>query len=359
MEILAENRIYNPKFWRALGVVLALTAAPACDGDKDDSGETKDAKKTDEKKTAKADTKDGGDTKTGADTKADSGESGDAPPKPSGPCPAEMALIDGGTFFIGTQKDSKVLGRAKPSHKVRMSSFCIDKNEVTVADYDKCVEAGECEKAHEDVFYPQGSADEEAWINERKLLAEHCNSGKPDRKNHPVNCVTWFQANSFCKFKGGRLPTEAEWEYAARGSDGRVYPWGDEPPSQVHANTCGSECVKWRTDNGLSEHPPMFEVADAFSGTAPVGSFPKGTTPQGVNDLIGNVFEWTATRDHVYEDAEEEDPKGPAEGESYVIRGGAFNSYFPDFTDPALRFPQVEKAHVHAIGFRCAADVRE
>jgi formylglycine-generating enzyme required for sulfatase activity len=269
-----------------------------------------------------------------------------------------MAKIDGGSFFIGTQKDSPVLSRAKPSHKVRMSSFCIGKNEVTVGAYQACVKAGECEKPHTEVFYPQGNADAEEWVNERNKLAELCNFGKDGRDDHPVNCVTWYQAASYCKFKGVRLPTEAQWEYAARGSDGRVYPWGDEPPSEAHANTCGSECVKWRTDRGLSDHPPMFEVADDYDGTAPVGSFSKGTTPQGVNDMIGNVFEWTATRFHEYQDAEEEDPKGPAEGDQFVIRGGAFNSYFPDFTDPALRFPQVEKAHVHAIGFRCAADVR-
>jgi formylglycine-generating enzyme required for sulfatase activity len=339
--------------WRALGTYLSLSLslAPVSCGDKAADGKGDEKKAADDKADTKtADAK--GDTKSEEDTKAED------PPKAEGPCPESMALIDGGTFFIGTQKESGVLATARPSHKVRISSFCIDKNEVTAADYDACVEAGKCEAAHADSFYPQGGTDADAWVDEREKFSELCNTGKDDRKNHPINCVTWYQASKYCEYKGGKLPTEAQWEFAARGSDGRVYPWGDEPPSQLHANTCGEECIKWRTDRELSPHDPMFEVGDEYPGTSPVGAFAKGTTPQGVTDLIGNVFEWTGTRFAPYQDAEDEDPSGPEEGDQFVIRGGAYNSFMPDFTDPALRFPQLDSAHPHAIGFRCAAEVQ-
>jgi formylglycine-generating enzyme required for sulfatase activity len=335
----------------ALLATSLILLVPACD--KFTKSEAEDSKSEEKAKVAEPDakvaTKDSG-------AAPESGAVGDTPKDE--PCPEGMVHIDGGTFFIGSQKDSKILETAKPQHKVRLSPFCMGKNEVAVAEYESCVKAGKCEDAHQDSFYPQGSKSDAEWAAEREKFSEYCNWGKPDRKDHPINCVTWGQADRYCRAQGGRLPTEAEWEFAARGPDGRVYPWGDEPPSQIHANTCGSECVKWRTERDLPEHAPMFPFADDFSGTAPVGSFPKGTTADGINDLIGNVFEWVSTKFHAYPDTEEEDPQGPTDGDQFVIRGGAFNSFMPDFTDPALRFGQDADAHVHAIGFRCATPAK-
>ncbi|HGG57848.1 MAG TPA: hypothetical protein ENK31_08650, partial [Nannocystis exedens] len=136
------------------------------------------------------------------------------------------------------------------------------------------------------------------------------------------------------------------------------YPWGDEPPGPHTLNACGSECRAWRIEHELGDTPVMYETDDGWVGTAPVGSYPQGRTQSGVDDMIGNLFEWTADGFYMYEeDAGSEitvDPRGPVEAERRIIRGGAFNSTNPVHTDPALRFPQVPDTHTHGIGFRCA-----
>ena len=128
----------------------------------------------------------------------------------------------------------------------------------------------------------------------------------------PAVSVSWQDAVAFCKHlsdidKSGaayRLPTEAEWEYAARGREGRKYPWGGESPSRKHANRAGRE--------------------DGFPGLAPVGSFPKGATPLGILDVAGNAAEWCADWYGPYPAAPQTDPGGPVNGSARVVRGGAF-----------------------------------
>lgn len=268
-----------------------------------------------------------------------------------GPCPAGMVKVDGGKMFMGTDRDAAVLAPAHPAHQVEVTPYCIGAHEVTVDEYRSCSEIGECKRAHRTSEWP-GSEDTPAWN-------ELCNESYDDRGDHPINCVTWAQAKRYCEHVGGRLPTEAEWEMAARGSDGRVYPWGDEAPDRDHMNGCGAECKTWRAAKGLPQTPGLlYAASDKYPGTAPVGSFPAGRTQWGLDDIAGNVFEWTADSYAPYPGAE------PASGSDdgtprRVIRGGAFNSFLPDHADPALRFPQAEGAHTHGIGFRCAADVRQ
>jgi formylglycine-generating enzyme required for sulfatase activity len=207
-----------------------------------------------------------------------------------------MAPISGGSFTLGVSKRS-----------VTVRAFCLDVTEATVAAYDTCVRAGRC-------LAPPATVDEAAYASEAERLTwDPCNAGT----DHPVNCVTWDEAGTYCETMGKRLPTEEEWEWAARGgSDARVYPWGSAAPDQ---QLCWSGREKRR-------------------GTCPVGLFPEGDAPGGIHDLTGNVNEWTSTED----------------GDGKVIRGGAWG--YVDTTylrvehtlsiDPAIRS--------RSVGFRCA-----
>ncbi len=273
------------------------------------------------------------------------------------PCPEGMRLISGGKFFMGSDDaERSALFMARPAHQVQVADYCIDEREVTVAAYQDCSGRGECKRAFRDSFWPKpGSTKKAAWEKQREIFSELCNEGAEGREQHPINCVTWAQADHFCEAHGKRLPSEAEWEFAARGSDGRVFPWGDEPPTDKHANVCGAECLRWRGEKGLDEVEPLHAGDDEFVGTAPVGSFPSGKTQAGLSDMIGNVFEWTADSFAPYEGAAEQLTKMDFAGKR-VIRGGAFNSSEPAHADPALRYPQASETHTHAIGFRCAAD---
>lgn len=299
-------------------------------------------------------------SKTGTDAGADVPVKAEAAPAvvaapPPSPCPEGMVLVEGGTFFMGSQSEHPALSMARPSHKVTLDSYCIAVDEVTVQHYRMCSDAGQCERAHRTSFWPRGSADKRDWERQRAVLSSLCNEGYDDRGQHPMNCVTWNQAEAYCRWKGWKLPTEAQWEFAVRGRDGRVYPWGDEPPGPTRTNGCGRECVDWRVRSELSSHPVMYEANDGFVGTAPIGSFPAGRTQLGLNDAVGNVFEWTADRFYAFDESPRINPTGPDEGNERIIRGGAFNSFMPEFAEPALRFPMDEDAHSHGIGFRCAA----
>lgn len=274
----------------------------------------------------------------------------------AGPCPGGMAFVPGGKFFMGTDADDAVLQTARPAHSVEVGAFCIDIDEVTVDEYRECSKTGECKRAFRDSTWPQGSSDEAEWKLQMDAHSELCNEAYDDRGDHPVNCVDWAQARAFCERRGGDLPSEAEWEFAARGSDGRVYSWGDAVPTPKHMNGAGKEYVAWRESKGLSTHATLYDADDGFVGTAPVGKFVDGTAQWGLHDLAGNVFEWTLDEFRKYDDTADAAPEGPRKR---VIRGGAFNSFQPQFADPALRFPQVEDAHNHGIGFRCVADPRK
>ncbi len=273
--------------------------------------------------------------------------SGDAIAAPSGTCPSGMIYHPGGSTIMGAKDGST---DAQPTHKVMLSPFCLDKTEVTAAAYETCVGSSECEKPPHDVSYP--GITEEARAKYREL----CTSRDKDLENHPINCVDWKMATSYCAFKKGRLPTEAEWEFAARGVRQRDFPWGDDKPSAKRLNACGIECAEWGKQKVI-ELKMMYDGDDGFAATAPVGHFPDGASSLGVLDLAGNVWEWTADWYGPYSNDPSTDPKGPDSGTERVVRGGAFNGAMIDWAKPSYRWKSVPDTYNHAIGFRCAAEV--
>ncbi len=263
-------------------------------------------------------------------------------------CPAGMIHHPSGSTYMGSRSLPNVAGAAVDGRHVTLSSFCLDATEVTVRAYDECVGAGECEKAPSTVEFdtaPQNKA----------VFATMCNEGKADRLDHPINCVNFRMASTYCRFKKSRLPTEAEWEYAARGKGQRAFPWGDEPPDASRLNAAGAEFAAWASEHGLdSKH--MHDQDDHWVGTAPVASFPAGKSSYGVFDLAGNDWEWTQDYYEALKPGELVDPKGPEKGTERVIRGGGFNGADPTWAHPAWRFHSPPEQYTHAIGFRCAAD---
>ncbi len=263
-------------------------------------------------------------------------------------CSEGMVVVNGGRFFMGSDDD---LPAERPSHKVTLRAYCMDKLEITTDAYRACSDRGDCKRA--------GTTNKWTGMTTKESRAYDplCNSASSAadaaRGKHPANCVDWSMADRYCKAEGKRLPTEAEWEFAARGSDGRRYPWGDQPPSSKLLNACGSECVAWGKKHGAALEA-MFGEADPFATTAPVGSFPLGASRWGIEDMVGNVWEWVADYYAPYQAADQEDPAGPASGETRAMRGGAWNGAYPDWVRPTFRFHDAADTRSHGVGFRCA-----
>ena len=252
-------------------------------------------------------------------------------------CAGGMAALEAGTFSMGSGDGTLDRWNAPI---VRVDAFCMDVHEVTVRDYRECSDRGECKRPDALPDWPKRrQTSEEQHQRLRGAYAALCNFGKPDRDRHPINCVSWDHADAYCRFLGKRLPSEAEWEYAARGAGGN-FPWGDEPVDPAHANACGAECVRWETERRLPSSSQLGSGDDGFVGTAPVGSFPAGRSGAGIHDLIGNVWEWTGTED------------------SGALRGGGFDTGVLASFDPRYRYPQPRRASSPAIGFRCAQTLR-
>jgi formylglycine-generating enzyme required for sulfatase activity len=268
---------------------------------------------------------------------------------PAESCPADMVLVPAGQYFMGSDaKDA--LPNQKPSHQVTLSEFCMDLYEVTARQYKDCSAVGKCKRGTPEVEWPKITPAEKA------AYTPLCTLGDPAKTDHPVNCVNFEQASTYCKNNGKRLPTEAEWEYATRGPDGRVYPWGDEAPTAQHLNACGTECLGWAKANKVAAQFPgaLYQADDGFPTTAPVGKFPAGRSRFGPYDVVGNVWEWVADWEGAYEPVDQKNPTGPDTGTKRVIRGGAWNGSFPDWLHPAFRYAQDPSAQSHGVGFRCA-----
>ncbi len=223
--------------------------------------------------------------------------------------------------------------REVPRRSVFISAFSIDKVEVTNARYQECVNSGVCTPVQLDrcSIY---DAEEGTWSiggeGEAGLKAA----------DHPVACVTWQEAERFCKWAGKRLPTEAEWEKAARGDkDDREFPWGpDWEPTFLN----------WGELAG-------FGTTDGFETSSPVGAFPQNASPFGALDMAGNVWEWTADgfNKDAYAQSADRDPIHEANAEAKVLRGGSW-SFAGSGARSAYRFFAPPETRDDAIGFRCA-----
>jgi len=215
-----------------------------------------------------------------------------------------------------------------PQREVYLSAFRIDRVEVTVAAYRRCVRT-------------EGCRPDPLLTGDPRLLVD----------DQPITSVTWDEAARFCALHGAHLPTEAQWERAARGRDGRTWPWGNTP--REHASNHG----RYRRVGVLGPHPGTImqpDPADGFALLAPVGSFPSGASPEGVLDLAGNAAEWTA--DWFLPELRTQptvNPKGPPTGDKRAVRGGSFRTPLllqrttqREGAASSLRSPDV--------GFRCA-----
>jgi formylglycine-generating enzyme required for sulfatase activity len=226
---------------------------------------------------------------------------------PSPSAPPDMVYVPAGEFIMGSEEGDK---DEQPVHTVYLDAFYIDKYEVTHAQYRACVEAGACDEPWHITYYYDNA----------------------DYAQHPVVYVSWYQASAYCEWANKRLPTEAEWEKAARGTDGRTYPWGE-----------GIDC----------DHA---QYSECGGQTVPVGSKPKGASPYGALDMAGNAQEWVADwyDAHYYSHSPSRNPQGPDSGRYKVLRGGsavsiescvraAYRYYFPR--------PDITR---NGVGFRCA-----
>ena len=267
-----------------------------------------------------------------------------AAPAP-GACPDEMVPIPAGQFFMGSDlKDAS--DNEKPSHNVTVESVCMDLYEVSAKKYKACSDQGKCRRAPSEVEWPKITA------AERATYSPLCTGSDPEKLDHPITCVTWEMADNYCKANDKRLPTEAEWEFATRGPDGRIYPWGDDPPTAEHLNACDAQSLAWGKAHKV-ELKALEKGDDGFATTAPVGKFPAGRSRFGPYDVVGNVWEWVADWYGTYQPEASKNPLGPATGERKVIRGGAWNAGFETWLHPSFRYAQVPGAQSYGIGFRC------
>jgi formylglycine-generating enzyme required for sulfatase activity len=221
--------------------------------------------------------------------------------QPSLRCAPGQQLIPGGKVWLGSDPKEHFSDDESPRFRTELAPYCLDETEVTVAAYRACVDKGACTKPNNKQF--------------------HCNDRYQDRVQHPINCVTWKQADQFCAARGQRLPTEAEWEFAARGGEKYLeYSWGNESPD---GRTC------WKQPHSCA-----------------VKSFAPGAF--GLFDMTGNVWEWVSDYYGPY-------PWPPQSGFSRVYRGGSWSRRFEKWLHTRLRNRESESFSGSHLGLRCAS----
>lgn len=248
----------------------------------------------------------------------------------------DMVSIPTGKFWMGCNEeaDRKCHPQEKPGHYVYVNGYSIDLFEVSVRQYKECVKAGKCSDKM------VGWYDLTSFGMAPPVRSEMCNYEQKRTDDYPMNCLTWFEADEFCRWAGKRLPTEAQWERAARGdSDKRIYPWGNDPPDcsmVVHRDPRnGPGCGKYSTHN--------------------VKSKKDGVSPYGIYGLGGNVWEWTADwyDARYYDKAVTANPTGAPNGKTKTIKGGSWNGV-DYFIRSSFRLGFPPQYRDFNGGFRCA-----
>lgn len=235
----------------------------------------------------------------------------------------EMVLVPAGEFWMGSDE----YDNEKPRHRIHLDAFYLDKYEVANAQFKAFIDARGYER--QDLWSPAGWQ----WRGQQNVIQpSYWADSKWNEPKQPVVGVSWHEAEAFCRFAGKRLPTEAEWEKAARGTDGRKYPWGEQ-------------WDKSRANSGES----------GIGRTVVVGSYPSGASPYGAHDVAGNVWEWVADwyDSGYYQRSPERNPRGPDSGSSRVLRGGSWNGG-PILLRTANRNYYTPVYRRYDIGFRCA-----
>jgi iron(II)-dependent oxidoreductase len=238
-----------------------------------------------------------------------------------------MASVAGGTFGMGSDTG---LADERPLHQVTLKPFWIDRRMVTNAEFAEFLaHLGKTSNARGQHLFDWDDRDARIHHKGRRWRADN------GFEEHPAIEMTWYGARDYCAWRGKRLPTEAEWEFAARGREGRTYPWGDAPPDPTRAR-----------------------YGVGYVDTVPTGSLPAGATPEGVLDLAGNAHEWTASIAQPYPYRADDGREHPDRITDRVTRGGAADTGAPTLR-ASWRGANVSRratAGHHNIGFRCAKD---
>lgn len=264
---------------------------------------------------------------------------------------SDMVLVPAGEFLMGADDG---LESEKPQRRVFVDAFHIDRHEVTNGQYRLFLEwvkkNTDASVKHAD--QPKGKDHTPRyWKSFRPQLLtktgmaklQHFDEETFRKDDHPVVGIEWFDAYAYAKWAGKRLPTEAEWEKAARGTDGRMWPWGNE----WDFKKCNSGGYEWKGER------------DGHIYAAAANSYFDGVSPYGCLNMAGNVWEWTAdwyAEDPGSQPMAMKNPPGPSKGDKRVIKGGGSNSY-PSWVRPAARKAYEPEFRFFCLGFRCAKNV--
>lgn len=280
---------------------------------------------------------------TDCSTPSEASKSVQAPPEPA-PAPtltADAKPVTGAEPQVppragssGCSATMQAVPTTGSSHATA-ASLCVDRNEVTVAEYAACVRRAKCTEPE-----PYDARFEE------NLYRSFCNWRHPEaHEQHPINCLTFEQARSYCASRGARLPTDVEWKWVASNGGRTRYPWGDDAPDGKRVNGCGTECppaIKAVTGN--PQMRPAYRQNDGYAATAPVASFAAGDTTTGIHDLAGNVSEFVVA-------VESRESSG-----DLTAGGGCFTQNSKEMTASYFTRTAWSAATSPTLGFRCVSE---